>query len=359
MASAQRSAAYRIGGKSRDPYTGKPINFSNKKGVVYSEVLLPDGPVPAWARDAWSLAEAVQQVEKRKDARYFKEQEVSLPICLPMAERIALARKFVLEQVVRKRQLACIVAIHRYGGRKERFKRDENGRLTDEVNEVTAALVKQWEAEGLPFLEEAEAAQCDRAHVMIERNKKGDIVGWRPFQPHMHDLITFRKLCREGFAPTKDRGLDHTPVLLNWREKWAEYCNEALAAAGREERIDHRTLEAQRDDPRAYPPVHPAKLPLPGHDVAAEYIRNPTGGYEEQLKEAEDVRAYNASFDLAGLVARAVTGFMEGGVVGLAENVMGQAVHAGLLPGVDKALMSIPRTVVRMVDGLVHGRPAQ
>jgi hypothetical protein len=71
--------------------------------------------------------------------------------------------------------------------------------------------------------------------------------------------------------------------------------------------------------------------------------------------KAEDVRAYNAGFDIAGLVARAVTGFMEGGVVGLAENVMGQVVHAGLLPGVDKTLMSIPRTVVRMVDGLVHG----
>lgn len=75
-----------------------------------SEVVLPVGvEVPEWAKDHWRIAEEVQRIEKRKDARYYKEQEVSLPICLTMEQRIELTRKFVREQVADARGMVLRV----------------------------------------------------------------------------------------------------------------------------------------------------------------------------------------------------------------------------------------------------------
>ena len=80
--------AYRAGGKTIDPSTGKPISFANKKGVAYTELLLPKGiDVPEWAKGRWSLAAIIEQVEKRKDARFFKELELNLPIGLTEKQR--------------------------------------------------------------------------------------------------------------------------------------------------------------------------------------------------------------------------------------------------------------------------------
>jgi hypothetical protein len=62
--------------------------------------------------------------------------------------------------------------------------------------------------------------------------------------PHAHALLTMRTITPEGFGPKvrewNDRGLcDH------WRERWAHFANQALAAAGQAARIDHRTLAEQ------------------------------------------------------------------------------------------------------------------
>jgi Ti-type conjugative transfer relaxase TraA len=63
--------------------------------------------------------------------------------------------------------------------------------------------------------------------------------------PHMHVLLTMRKLSAEGFGP-KERSWNAKAGLLEWRAQWAEVANEHLARAGLSVRIDHRTLEAQQ-----------------------------------------------------------------------------------------------------------------
>ena len=50
-----------------------------------------------------------------------------------------------------------------------------------------------------------------------------------------------------GFGK-KERAWDDRGLVKTWREEWAGYSNRALDAAGRSERIDHRSLEAQRED---------------------------------------------------------------------------------------------------------------
>ena len=60
--------------------------------------------------------------------------------------------------------------------------------------------------------------------------------------PHAHILLTTREVTEKGFGK-KNREWNSTPQLKEWREKWANTCNERLRAL--DKRIDHRTLEAQ------------------------------------------------------------------------------------------------------------------
>ena len=90
------------------------------------------------------------------------------------------------------------------------------------------AIVKTQAARGMI----ADVAIHDRAATDGDRN------------PHAHILLTMREVWPEGFGG-KEREWNKTELVEAWRERWAAYCNEALAQAGEEARIDHRTLEAQ------------------------------------------------------------------------------------------------------------------
>ncbi len=58
-------------------------------------------------------------------------------------------------------------------------------------------------------------------------------------------MVTMRTLGADGFAAKKDRGLNSTEQLEAWREQWANLVNRHLERHGHEERVDHRSLEAQ------------------------------------------------------------------------------------------------------------------
>jgi hypothetical protein len=58
-------------------------------------------------------------------------------------------------------------------------------------------------------------------------------------------MLTMRELTGEGFGK-KDRSWNAPDLLMGWREAWARDANAALERAGRSERIDHRSLDAQR-----------------------------------------------------------------------------------------------------------------
>ena len=66
---------------------------------------------------------------------------------------------------------------------------------------------------------------------------------------HAHILCSTRRLTPEGFKD-KTRELDDqkSGEVANWRQRWADVSNRHLENAGRQERIDHRSLSAQRAD---------------------------------------------------------------------------------------------------------------
>jgi hypothetical protein len=90
--SALAAAAYRSASRLHDQRLDRAHDFSNKAGVVHSEVMLPDGAPQAW-QDREKLWNAVEAAELRKDAQLAREIEFAIPRELDQTEGIRLARE--------------------------------------------------------------------------------------------------------------------------------------------------------------------------------------------------------------------------------------------------------------------------
>src|SRR3954453_1704636 len=185
LTSAVGAAAY-LPGAELAGAGGQAFDFSAKRGVVHSEIVLPDG-APVWMADRERLWNAVEAAEKRKDARLARETQLALPRELDREAQVELVRGFVAEQMVARGMVADF-AVHDVKAR-------DGGR-----------------------------------------------------QPHAHVMTTTRAIDPTrplGFGG-KVRAWDDKAVLLEWREAWAGHVNAALERARTPERVDHRTLEARR-----------------------------------------------------------------------------------------------------------------
>lgn len=107
------AAAYRSGEKLYDHYYGETHDFTEKRGIVYTEILLPEN-APSEFRDRETLWNAVEKAEKRRDARLAREVEIALPKELTLAEQIELARCYVIDNFISQGMCADI-AIHDKG----------------------------------------------------------------------------------------------------------------------------------------------------------------------------------------------------------------------------------------------------
>ena len=76
--SAVASAAYRSAERLQDQRLDRHHDFTNKSGVVHSEVLLPEG-APERFGDRATLWNEVEATELRKDAQLCREVEFAIP----------------------------------------------------------------------------------------------------------------------------------------------------------------------------------------------------------------------------------------------------------------------------------------
>ncbi|RAI37031.1 Ti-type conjugative transfer relaxase TraA [Rhodoplanes serenus] len=180
--SAVAAAAYRSASRLRDDRLGRDQDFSGKRGVVHSEVLLPEGAPEQWS-DRERLWNDVEACEVRKDAQLAREIEFAIPREMTEAQGIELAHDFVQAEFV------------------------DRGMIAD--------LNVHWDmgADGMP-------------------------------KPHAHVMLTMRSVDENGFGP-KARDWNRTELVEHWRERWADHVNERLAELDIDARIDHRSLEAQ------------------------------------------------------------------------------------------------------------------
>jgi len=226
--SAVAAAAYRAGDCLRDERTGQVHDYRRRSGVLMAEIVAPPGSVPFDRERLWQAAEAA---EKRKDARTAREIRIALPAELDADACRDLARRFGLWLAERYRTVVD-VAVHAP---------DRTG---------------------------------DQRNV------------------HAHILMPTREIGADGTFGAKLRVL-HDPKtgpaeIEAMRVAWEELANRALAAAGVDARIDHRSLAEQGLD-RA-PTVHlgPAATAVERRTGEPSQIRERA---EEAARRAEEARA--------------------------------------------------------------------
>lgn len=95
--SAVAAVAYRTASLLVNQRDGLAHDFTRKRGVEHTEIVLPDGVEAAWALDRSTLWNAVEQAEKRRDARVAREFELALPHELDAKDRLSLVRDFARE----------------------------------------------------------------------------------------------------------------------------------------------------------------------------------------------------------------------------------------------------------------------
>lgn len=180
--SAVAAAAYRSASRLQDDRIARSHDFTNKAGVIHSEILAP-GQTPERWLDRATLWNEVEANEKRKDAQLAREVEFSIPREMTRADGIELARSFVQRTFVDK------------------------GMVAD--------LNVHWDAakDGSP-------------------------------KPHAHVMLTMRGAGPEGFG-AKVRDWNSLELLSEWRQAWAEQANDHLARLDIDCRIDHRSLDDQ------------------------------------------------------------------------------------------------------------------
>lgn len=207
------SAAYRSASELHDDRLGRDHDFSNKAGVVHSEVMLPEG-APERLKDRATLWNEVEAGEKRKDAQLAREVEFSIPREMNEKQGVALAQDFVKKQFV------------------------DRGMVAD--------LNVHWDLG----------------------------VGGTP-KPHAHVMLAMRDVGPEGFG-AKNRDWNSTELLKEWREAWAAHVNERMAELGLDGRIDHRSYADQGVELEPQHKIGPAASRRPEQGLEAERIEDHT-----------------------------------------------------------------------------------
>jgi len=214
------AAAYRAGQKLYDATIGQWFSYDRKRNIVHTEIMIPStAELPKWAGDREAMWNAVEQAEVRVDAQLAREVELTLPRELTQEQQIALVRAYVAENFTGQGMVAD-VTIHA-------------PKAADGKAQPHAHILL-----GLRRLDPTTATG-------FSKNKERD---WNEKEAVFREVAEARKLYNRTHAPEDKEALEAAEAKRNinvWRKSWADHVNHALADAGSEARVDHRTLEKQ------------------------------------------------------------------------------------------------------------------
>ncbi len=195
------AAAYRRAIALVDEQEQARFDYSRKKGVVHSELIIPPQS-PSWLKNLLdthatdprgaieTLWNQVEAREQRLDAQLAREIEFSLPIELTLEQNEVLAREY----------------------------------LTTEF--AARGMIVDWS------------------------------IHWDEGNPHVHALLSMRELDDTGFG-NKVREWNTRTCLKEWRAAWADHVNLHLYRHGHSIQVDHRSYAEQGID--LIPTIHRGK----------------------------------------------------------------------------------------------------
>ena len=239
--SAVAAAAYRSGETLTNEYDGVTHDYTRRGGIGHTEILLPDN-APAEYSGRGVLWNAVEKIEKAKNAQLAREIEIALPQELTREQGISLVREYVKEQFVNAGMCADI-AIH--------DKQDGN------PHAHVMLTMRPIEKDGTWGAKQKKEYILDRDGNKIYDPKK------RQYK------------CKS--IPATD--WNEQSKAEDWREAWAEICNQYLARGNHAERIDHRSYERQGID--QIPTVH---LGVAAFQMEKRGIRTNRGNLNREIE---------------------------------------------------------------------------
>lgn len=207
--SAVASAAYISCEKLTNEWDGVIHDYHNKKGLLHSEIFLPDN-IPKEFQDRSFLWNNVELNEKASNAQLARNFIIALPKELSFEENKNLITDFIQENFVSKGMIADL-AIH-----------DENNEGNKNIH----------------------------AHIMTTLrpiNEKGQ---WQPKSKKEYVLDKNGEKIKLKSGNYKTRKVELTDWndkgnAEKWRESFASLCNRYLEKNNLEKRVDHRSFERQ------------------------------------------------------------------------------------------------------------------
>ena len=200
--SAVAAAAYRSGEKITNEWDGMTHDYTRKRGVVHTEILLPPHAPPSFS-DRSTLWNSVELYEKAGNAQLAREIDAALPIELSREEQIRLVREYCSSQFV-SRGMCVDFAIHDTDSGNPHCHIMLTMRPLDERGAWAAKSKKEYDLD-----ENGERIRLPSGRY---KTHKVDLTGWN------------------------DKG-----NALLWRKAWADISNAYLERAGHPERIDYRS----------------------------------------------------------------------------------------------------------------------
>ena len=204
--SAVGASAYRSGEILKNEYDGVTHDFTRKRGIAHTEILLPPHAPPDFA-DRSTLWNSVEKIEKAKNSQLAREIEVALPVELDREKQIQLVREYVQDNFVSAGMCADIA-----------FHDKKNGN--------------------------------PHAHIMLTMRPLEQSGEWgaKSKKEYILDKNGQRIKLKNGSFKTRKVYLtdwndkDKAEV---WRQAWADVTNRYLAEQNIPQRIDHRSYERQ------------------------------------------------------------------------------------------------------------------
>lgn len=227
--SAVASSAYRSGEKLEDRETGITHDYTNKSGVIYNEVMLPDH-APKEYKDRATLWNEVEKVEKQSNSQLAREVEVALPKEFSREQQIAIVQNYVKENFV-KEGMCADWALHDKG----------DGNPHAHIMLTTR-----------PIKENGDWGQKEKKD--FARDEQGQKIP-------VIDPITNQQKVRVRAGKGEEKLWERVTVKANdwndqsraedWRANWANECNKHLS---QDKQLDHRSYERQEKE--QIPTIH-------------------------------------------------------------------------------------------------------
>lgn len=213
--SAVAASAYRSGETLTNDYDGVTHDFTRKRGIIHTEILLPPHAPPEFS-DRSILWNSVEKIEKAKNSQLAREVEIALPVELDKEQQIQLVREYVKKNFVSVGMCADF-AIH--------DKSDGNPHAHIMLTMRPIEESGEW------------GAKSKKEYIL---DKDGQRVKLK------NGTYKSRKISTVDWNEKEKAEV--------WRKAWAEVANSYLAKQNCPERIDHRSYERQGND--KIPTVH-------------------------------------------------------------------------------------------------------